>query len=213
MTLSVLLLSWKNVAMFLELLLWENSRASLSPWIKHVGLTFYSCLPGGDRATAKAAVSFGLSMPAYLEDAFWWLGVRRYTVSSFFQFFLSSQGQRCVFAQSYRKTYVFWVKSSMQQYSCFSDLILSRQGREGKKCFLTCVHAVYFIVRKKVLLLFLFSNKGYGIWWSTSAFLVIKPDYSEVVSTVDGFSHFLIKICLKNPPWFLLVCNIFLFKH
>lgn len=81
----------------------------------------------------------------------------------FFPVFLSSQGQRCVFVQSYRKTYVCCVKSSMQQYSCFSDLVLSRQGREGKKCFLVRVHAIYFTVQKRVLLLFLFRSKGYGI--------------------------------------------------
>lgn len=128
----------------------------------------------------------------------------------FFSNFSKLTGTEIRICAKLQENLCVWVKTSMQQYSCFSDLMLSRQWREGKKCFLACGHAVYFIVQKRVLLLFLFSSKGYSIWWSTSAFPVIKPNYSEVVSTVDGFSHFLMKICLENPPWYLLFLQYFL---
>lgn len=64
-----------------------------------------------------------------------------------------------------------------------NHVVKPRQKRREKKCFLACVKGcdVYFVVQKRVLLLFLCNSKGYGIWWSASAFLdfvVIKPDYS-----------------------------------
>lgn len=138
LTPSVLLLSCKNVALFLELLLWENSRVSFSPWIKHVCLTFYSCLPVRVRAfiaTAGTAVSFGLSRPACLEGTFWWLGSRRRTEFHLFSSFSKLRGREmCICAKlEENSSCMFWVKSSVQQYSYFSNLILSMKGREGEK--------------------------------------------------------------------------------
>lgn len=206
LTPSVWLLSWKNVAIFLKLLLWGNSRVLF--WIKHVCLTSNSCLPWEFRlfiATAKTCSIFGLSWPTYLEVNFslgGWRGLGKEQSFIFLPFFLSSQEQRCIFVQSYRKTsYVFGVKSSTWQDSYFSNLISTVRRREGKKCFLAYAKgcAVYSVAEKRVLLLFLCSSKGHGIRCSLSAFLdclVITPDCS-----IKSFYDWWIQLFpIKNPP-------------